>query len=143
MKKTLLFTALLGSALFLGACSDSDEKTDKKEDAKAETEVAEEKAEQKLEEQGAVDKSESAKSDEELKEDFAKEEGVTSVSIIITEDSDGFVLADFEVDEGMKEKDAEALASKFADSLKEKYKEYQIDVQARKAGETFAQKTLK
>ena len=139
MKKSKLFAALLGSALFLGACSESDTKNDKQDDA----EVNIEKAEQKLEEQGAIDKSNTAKSDDELKEEFAKEEGVSSVSIIVTEDSGGFVLADFEAAEDMEEKDAENLASKFADKLKDKYADHQIDVQARKNGETFAQKTLK
>ena len=139
MKKSKLFAALLGSALFLGACSESDTKNDKQDDA----EVNIEKAEQKLEEQGAIDKSNTAKSDDELKEEFAKEEGVSSVSIIVTEDSGGFVLADFEAAEDMEEKDAENLASKFADKLKDKYADHQIDVQARKNGKTFAQKTLK
>ena len=42
----------------------------------------------------------------------------------------------------MKEEKAKELAGKFAKKLKAKYPDYQIDVQARKNGETFAQKAI-
>ena len=133
MKKSVLFAALLGSALLLGACGDSDKKDE------PEKEVETEEVESNLDQQGAVDKSDTAKSDDELKEEFAKEEGVNSVSLIVTEDSGGFVLVDFEVAGDMKEEKAQELADQFAKTIKEKYADYQIDVQARKNGETFAQ----
>lgn len=138
MKKTLFFAALLGSALLLGACGESD----KKDEPKTDEEQKNEEVENKLKEQGAVDKSKTAKSDDDLKEEFGKEEGVSSVGIIVTEDSGGFVLLDFDVAEEVKEEKAKELAEKFAEKLKAKYADYQIDVQARKNGETFAQKTI-
>ncbi|MBO0602857.1 hypothetical protein I2483_14410 [Sporosarcina sp. E16_3] len=138
MKKSLLFAALLGSALLLGACGDSD----KKDEPKTEEEKKIEAVENNLKEQGAVDKSETVKSEDDLKEEFSKEEGVTSVSIIVTEDSGGFVLTDFDVAEDMKEEKAGELAGMFAKKLKAKYPDYQIDVQARKNGEAFAQKAI-
>ncbi|MBO0589413.1 hypothetical protein [Sporosarcina sp. E16_8] len=138
MKKSLLFAALLGSALLLGACGESDKKDEPKTDEDKKVEAVE----KNLKEQGAVDKSETSKSDDDLKEEFGKEEGVSSVSIIVTEDSGGFVLTDFDVAEDVKEEKAKELAENFAKKLKEKYPDYQIDVQARKNGETFAQKAI-
>ncbi len=138
MKKSLLFAALLGSALLLGACGESDKKDEPKTDEAKKIEAFE----NNLEEQGAVDKSETAKSDDDLKEEFGKEEGVSSVSIIVTEDSGGFVLLDFDVAEDVKEEKAKEIAGKFAERLKAKYADYQIDVQAHKNGETFAQKAI-
>lgn len=138
MKKTLLFVALLGSALLLGACGESD----KKDEPKTDKEQKNEAVENNLKEQGAVDKSETAKSDDDLKEEFGKEEGVSTVGIIVTEDNGGFVLTDFEVAEDVKEEKAKELAGKFAEKLKVKYADYKIDVQAHKNGETFAQKTI-
>lgn len=136
MKRSIIFATLLGSALLLGACADKE----KKEEPLPETQT--EEAENVLEEQGAVDKSETAKSDDELKEEFGKEEGVSHVSIIVTEDAGGFVLVDFTVTEDMKEDQAQKLAEQFTESIQKKYAEYKIDVQARKGGETFAQKTI-
>ncbi|MFS0575626.1 hypothetical protein AB1K83_08330 [Sporosarcina sp. 179-K 3D1 HS] len=136
MKRSIIFATLLGSALLLGACGDKE----KKDEPAVETET--EETANNLEEQGAVDKSDTAKSDDELKEELGKEEGVSSVSIIVTEDAGGFVLVDFTVTEDMKEDQAQKLADQFADKIKEKYSEYKIDVQARKNGETFAQKTI-
>lgn len=138
MKKSLLFAALLGSALLLGACGESD----KKDEPKTDEEKKSEAVEKDLKEQGAVDKSETAKSDDDLKEEFGKEEGVSSVGIIVTEDSGGFVLLDFDVAADMKEEKAKELVEKFAEKLKVEYPGYKIDVQARKNGETFAQKTI-
>lgn len=117
----------------LGACGDSDNKDEPKTG---------EEVENKPEEQGAVDKSETVKSDDDLKEEFGKEEGVTSVGIIVTEGSGGFVLLDFEVAEDMKEEKAKGLAGKFAEELKAKYAYYQIDVQAHNNGGIFAQKAI-
>lgn len=136
MKKSIIFATLLGSALFLGACGDKETK----DEPAAETET--EETADNLAEQGAVDKSETAKSDDELKEEFGKEEGVSTVSIIVTEDAGGYVLVDFTVADDVKEDQAQKLADQFADKIKEKYSEYKIDVQARKSGETFAQKTI-
>lgn len=138
MKKSLLFAALLGSALLLGACGESD----KKDEPKTDEEKKSEAVEKDLKEQGAVDKSETAKSDDDLIEEFGKEEGVSSVGIIVTEDSGGFVLLDFDVAADMKEEKAKELVEKFAEKLKVEYPDYKIDVQARENGETFAQKTI-
>ncbi len=138
MKKSLLFAVLLGSALLLGACGESDKKDEPKTDEEKKVEAVE----NNLKEQGAIDKSETTKSDDDLKEEFGKEEGVTSVNIIVTEDSGGFVLLDFEVAQEMKEEKAIELVGKFAGKLKVKYEDYQIDAQARKNGETFAQKAI-
>ncbi|MEK4406406.1 hypothetical protein MKZ26_18775 [Sporosarcina sp. FSL K6-6792] len=138
MKKSLLFAALLGSALLLGACGESD----KKDEPKTDEEKKSEAVEKDLKEQGAVDKSETAKSDDDLKEEFGKEEGVSSVGIIVTEDSGGFVLLDFDVAADMKEEKAKELVEKFAEKLKVEYPDYKIDVQARKNGETFVQETI-
>lgn len=143
MKKSWVLAALLGSILLLGACADSDEKAEPLTDEEKKVEEAEKKADKEMEEQGAVDKSETTKSDDDLKEAFGKEEGVSAVSIIVTEDSGGFVLVDFEVAEDVKEEKANELAEKFAEQIKEKYPDHQVDVQARKSGETFAQKTVK
>lgn len=136
MKRSIIFATLLGSALLLGACGDKETK----EEPAAETET--EDTENTTAEQGAVDKSDTAKSDDELKEEFGKEEGVSNVSIIITEDAGGFVLVDFTVANDMEEEQAQKLADQFAKKIQEKYKEYKIDVQARKNGETLAQKTI-
>lgn len=119
----------------LGACGESD----KKDEPKTDEEKKSEAVEKDLKEQGAVDKSETAKSDDDLKEEFGKEEGVSSVGIIVTEDSGGFVLLDFDVAEEVKAKE---LVEKFAEKLKVEYPDYKIDVQARENGETFAQKTI-
>ena len=135
MKKSALFAALLGSALLLGACGDSDQKDE------PEKEVKTEETETNPGQPAAIDKSDTATSDDEMKEKFAKEEGVDAVSIIVTEDAGGYVLVDFEVDSNMKEEQAQKLADQFAETVKEKYADYKIDVQARKNGETFAQHT--
>ncbi|MEK3935590.1 hypothetical protein MKY41_09720 [Sporosarcina sp. FSL W7-1349] len=136
MKRSIIFATLLGSALLLGACGDKETK----EEPAAETET--EETENTMAEQGAVDKSDTTKSDDELKEEFGKEDGVSSVSIIVTEDAGGFVLVDFTVGDDMKEEQAQKLADQFAEKIQEKYKEYKIDVQARKNDETLAQKTI-
>lgn len=143
MKKSWILATLLGSILLLGACGDSDKKDEPLTGEEKKVEEAEKKADKEMEDQGAVDKSETTKSDDDLKEAFGKEKGVSSVSIIVTEDSGGFVLADFEVSEDVKEEKAKELAEKFAEQIKKKYADYQVDVQARKSGETFAQKTIK
>lgn len=138
MKKSLFFAAFLGSALLLGACGESEKKIELKADEEKEIEAVE----SNLKEQGAVDKSETAKSDDDLKEEFGKEEGVNSVGIIVTEDSGGYVLLDFNVAEDVKEDKAKELSEKFAGKLKAKYADYQIDVQAHKNGEMFVEKAI-
>lgn len=137
MKKSALFVAVLGTALLLGACGESASKDEPKKE-----EVKQEEVEKNFEQQGVVDKSDTAKSDDKMKELFAKEEGVSSVNIIVTEDGGGFVLVDFEVVEDMKKQRAEELVSQFAKTSKENYPDLQIDVQARKSGESFAGKTI-
>lgn len=134
MNKKALFAALLGTVLVLGACGNSDK------DEKVEPET--EEATKEVETPTSVDKSETTSTDEDLKEEFAKEEGVSNVSIIVTEDAGGFVLVDFEVTEDMEEKQAEEVINKFVEQIKEKHADYNIDVQARKNGETFSQKTI-
>lgn len=137
MKKSVLFVAVLGSALLLGACGESASKDEPEKE-----EVKQEEVENNFEQQGAVDKSDTAKSDDKMQESFAAEEGVSSVNIIVTEDGGGFVLVDFEVVVDMEKQRAEELASQFAETSQEKYPDHQIDVQARKSGETFAGKTI-
>ncbi|MEK5039809.1 hypothetical protein [Sporosarcina sp. FSL K6-3457] len=141
MKKSALFVAVLGTALLLGACGESASKDEPEKEAEKE-EVKQEEVENHLEQQGVVDKSDTAKSDDNLEELFAEEEGVSSVNIIVTEDSGGFVLVDFEVVADMEKERAEELANQFAKASKENYPDLQIDVQARKSGETFAGKTI-
>ncbi len=140
MKKSALFVAVLGSALLLGACGESASKDEpEKEVVQQEVEV---EVKDNIERQGAIDKSDTAKSDDKMKELFSKEEGVSSVNIIVTEDGGGFVLVDFEVVEDMEKQRAEELVSQFAETSKENYPDLQIDVQARKSGESFAGKTI-
>lgn len=137
MKKSALFVTVLGSALLLGACGESASKDE------PEKEIGKQEAvEKNIEQQGVVDKSDTVKSDDKMKELFSKEKGVSSVNIIVTEDSGGFVLVDFEVVEDMEKQRAEELVSQFAETSKENYPDLQIDVQARKSGETFAGKTI-
>lgn len=140
MKKTAVFAAMLGCSVVLGACSDKEDTSNK--DANTPTEQQqEEQAKQNLEEQGAVDKTGSAKSDDELKEEIGKEEGVTSVSLIVTEDSGGYVLLDIDADDAMSEEAGKELASKYLKKIEEKYPDHKIDIQVRKSGETFAKDT--
>lgn len=132
MKKRQLLAPLSLSLLLLGACS-----ADPKEDAvdQEQTEPAENK------ELVVVDKSETATTNDELSEEFAKEEGVSNVSLIITEDAGGFVLLDFEVLADMKEDQAKKVVKKYEERLVKEYPKHSIDIQARKGGETFVQET--
>ncbi|MEV9640675.1 hypothetical protein ABZ756_08240 [Mammaliicoccus sciuri] len=133
MKKRHLMVPLGLSLLLLGACS-GDAEEDKKADQE-QTEPAEKET------PGVVDKSDTTTSNDELKEELAKEEGVSQVSLIITEDAGGYVLLDFEVSEDMKKEQAEELAKKFFTRIEKEYPDHSIDIQARKSGETFAQET--
>lgn len=141
MKKTAIFAAMLGCSVVLGACSDKEDTSNKDANTPTEEQQQEEQAKQNLEEQGAVDKTGSAKSDEELKEEIGKEEGVTSVSLIVTEDSGGYVLLDIDADDAMSEKAGKELASKYLKKVEVKYPDHKIDIQVRKSGETFAKDT--
>ncbi len=89
----------------------------------------------------ATDKSDTVKHDEDIQKEIEKEKGASQVSLIVTEDGGGFVILDFEVDDKMKKPEAKQLAEKYANKLEEKYKDYSIDAQARKGGDTFAQVT--
>ncbi|WP_153722063.1 cation transporter dimerization domain-containing protein [Sporosarcina cascadiensis] len=133
MKKRQLMAPLGLSLLLLGACN-GDTEEEKKADQE-QTEPAENKA------PDAVDKSDTTSSDEDLKEEFSKEEGVSQVSLIITEDAGGYVLLDFEVTEDMKEEKAKEIAKKFYERIEKEYPDHSIDIQARKSGETFVQET--
>ncbi|WOV88278.1 hypothetical protein QWT69_03905 [Sporosarcina oncorhynchi] len=136
MKKTAILSALLGCSIILGACSDKEDTS--KENVDEPTEQVEQ-TQQNLDDQNAVDKSDSAKSDDELKEAIEKEEGVASVSLIVTEDSGGYVLLDIDADEEMSKESAEELASTYLKTVEEKYPDHKIDIQVRKNGDTFAQ----
>lgn len=127
---------MLALSIILAACNNQD---DTVKDDKPTTEKTE-PSEKETQQHDAVDKSDTAKSDDALKEDFSKEKGVNSVNLIVTEDSGGYVLVDFDVDGEMKKETAEELATKFMKAIEEKYPEYKIDIQARKNGTTFAQK---
>ena len=133
MKKRHLLAPLSLSLLLLGACGADTEKeadVDKEQTEPAENVVKE-----------PVDKSDTTATNDELKEEFEKEEGVSEVSLIITEDAGGFVLLDFEVTADMKEEDADKVVKTYFERLEKEYPEQSIDIQARKSGETFVQKT--
>lgn len=135
MKKIRHLAAPLGiSLLLLGACSSGNPEKEKEANQ-------EQTDPEKQDSQQAVDKSDTTKSDDDLKEEFEKEEGVSQVSLIITEDAGGYVLLDFEVPEDMKEENAEKIAKKFYDQIEKEYPDHSIDIQARKSGETFVQET--
>ncbi|ARF15011.1 hypothetical protein CSV80_05220 [Sporosarcina sp. P12(2017)] len=133
MKKRQILAPLSLSLLLLGACNadtDNEKEVDKEQTEPTENVVKE-----------PVDKSDTTASNDELKEEFEKEEGVSEVSLIITEDAGGFVLLDFEVTEDMKKEDAEKISKKYYERLEKEYPEHSIDIQARKSGETFVQET--
>lgn len=138
MKKIPLITIMLVLSLILVACNNQDDDSVKEDEKTVEKTEQNEKDSQ---EQNAVDKSDTAKSDDELKEEFSKEKGVNSVSLIVTEDSGGYVLVDVNVDGDMKKEAAEEIATRFMAEIEKKYPDYKIDIQARKNGSTFAQKT--
>ncbi|PIC96125.1 hypothetical protein CSV69_08325 [Sporosarcina sp. P26b] len=133
MKKRQMLAPLSLSLLLLGACNADTEKETNVD--KEQTEPAKDVVKE------PVDKSDTTASNDELKEEFAKEEGVSEVSLIITEDAGGFVLLDFEVADDMKKEDAEKVVKKYNERLEKEYPEHSIDIQARKSGETFVQKT--
>lgn len=135
MKKNALIATLLGTSLLLGACADKDKVKDEK--PAPETEEVQGDTQENI-----VDKSETASSDEDLAEAFNEEKGASNVRIIVTEDAGGFVLVDFDVDDDLTEDEANELIEKYEKSIIEKYKDYSIDIQGRKGGETFAQKTV-
>ncbi|PIC79918.1 hypothetical protein CSV75_08055 [Sporosarcina sp. P18a] len=133
MKKRQIIAPLSLSLLLLGACNADTEKAtdvDKEQTEPTENVVKE-----------PVDKSETTTTNDELKEEFEKEEGVSEVSLIITEDAGGFVLLDFEVTEDMKKEEAEKISKKYYERLEKEYPEHSVDIQARKSGETFVQET--
>lgn len=133
MKKRQMLAPLSLSLLLLGACNADTEKETNVD--KEQTEPAKDVVKE------PVDKSDTTASNDELKEEFAKEEGVSEVSLIITEDAGGFVLLDFEVADDMKKEDAEKVVNKYNERLEKEYPEHSIDIQARKSGETFVQET--
>lgn len=133
MKKRQMLAPLGISLLMLGACNAD---TEKGTDAdKEQTEPAEDVVKE------PVDKSDTTATNDELKEEFEKEEGVSEVSLIITEDAGGFVLLDFEVEGDMKEEEAEKVVKRYYERLEKEYPEHSIDIQARKSGETFVKET--
>ncbi|ARF18150.1 hypothetical protein [Sporosarcina ureae] len=133
MKKRQILAPLSLSLLLLGACNaDTENETDVD---KEQTEPTENVVKE------PVDKSDTTTSNDELKEEFEKEEGVSEVSLIITEDAGGFVLLDFEVTEDMKKEEAEKISKRYYERLEKEYPKHSIDIQARKSGETFVQET--
>ncbi|MBB4823533.1 PBP1b-binding outer membrane lipoprotein LpoB [Sporosarcina luteola] len=143
MKKTALVAAVMGTSILLGACTGADDKQpdDQKKQEETTTEKQEKQEKQEIQENQGIDKSDTAKSDKELQEEFAKEEGVSNVNLIVTEDSGGYVLVDFQVNDTIKKEDADKLATAFLKKAEEAYPDYNIDIQARKNGETIAQQT--
>ena len=137
MKKLKIASILVGFALVLSACND-----DEKKDSQTKTEEEAKQKEPKVIDKNASDKSETISKDKDIQKEVEAEEGVSQVSLTITEDAGGFVLLDFEVDSKMKKEKAKELAKKYADQLKEKYKDSSVDVQARQGGVKFVQVTL-
>ena len=129
MKKLKFFIMFTAVVMMLSGCSGQ--------------EKAPEAPKKAVVDKNAVDKSDTAKSDEDMKKEVAKEKGVSNVNLIVTQDGGGFVMLDFDVDSKMEKKQAEEIAQKYGKKLKEKYKDHNIDVQARKDGEKFVQVTLK
>ncbi len=129
MKKLKFFIMLAAAAMMIAGCSNQ--------------EKAPEAPKKAVVDKNAVDKSNTAKGDEEFKKEVAKEKGLSNVNLIVTQDGGGFVMLDFDVDSKMKKEDAEKIAQKYGKKLKEKYKDHNIDVQARKDGEKFVQVSLK
>ena len=138
MKKLKIASLLVGFALVLSACSDEEEK----KDSPTKTEEEAKPKEPKVIDENASDKSDTISKDKDIQKEVEAEEGVSQVSLTITEDAGGFVLLDFEVDSKMKKEKTKEIANKYADQLKEKYKDSSVDVQARKGGEKFVQVTL-
>lgn len=138
MKNTVVAGTFMGAVLLLGACNN--EAAQQTDDQMIQQETAAEK-QANLESQGAVDKSDTAKSDETLQKEFSEVQGVSSVSLIVTEDSGGYVLVDFEVDHDMTKEQAEQVTAAFLNKAEEAYPEDKIDIQARKNGESFVQQS--
>ncbi|PIC98135.1 MULTISPECIES: hypothetical protein [unclassified Sporosarcina] len=88
-----------------------------------------------------IEKSDMKIIDNDLKKEFEKEEGVSELSLVITEDAGGFILLDFEVDEDMKQEEAKLVTKRYYERLEKEYSDHSIDIQARKSGETFVQET--
>ncbi|PIC86310.1 hypothetical protein CSV72_09110 [Sporosarcina sp. P20a] len=88
-----------------------------------------------------IEKSDMKIIDNDLKKEFEKEEGVSELSLVITEDAGGFILLDFEVDEDMKQEEAKLITKRYYERLEKEYSAYSIDIQARKSGETFVHET--
>lgn len=130
MIKKLVLGPLSLSILLLGACNFSSDKIDSSQTEPLENEITTyaENPDMKIIENH-------------LKEEFKKEQGVSDFSLVISEDAGGFILLDFEVDENMKEKDAKLIVKKYNERLEKEYPEHNIDIQARKSGETFVQET--
>ncbi|RSL29989.1 hypothetical protein D7Z54_28210 [Salibacterium salarium] len=75
--------------------------------------------------------------DAEVTSQIEEEEGVKEASIIVTEEQN-MVIVDVQAEEGLNEEDATTLADSYAEDLKEKYAEYDIDIQIKQSGETIA-----
>lgn len=138
MHKFKVASILLGFVLVLSACNDEKEKTE----MLIETDKAENQDQVKTKNENITDKSDTVSKDEDIQKELEKEDGVLQVSLSVTEDSGGFVIVDFEVEDDMDEKQANAIAEKYAKKIKEKYEDSGVDVQARKNGDTFAQVTI-
>ena len=130
MYKRLMYVPLCLSFLLLGACNvDSDKIEPEKTDPVPKV-VNED-----------IEKSDMKIIDNDLIKEFEKEEGVSELSLVITEDAGGFILLDFEVDEDMKQEEAKLITKRYYERLEKEYSAYSIDIQARKSGETFVQET--
>ncbi|WP_042350879.1 hypothetical protein [Bacillus massiliigorillae] len=132
LKQLKALTLTVGLALVLSACGGGEE--EKKETTP--------KQENVKETANMTDKLDVTKSDEDMKKEIAKEKGVSQISLIVTEDSGKMVLLDFEVSADMKKEQAKAIAEKYGKKLKEKYKEYKIDIQVKQGGTKLEQVKL-
>lgn len=130
MYKRLMYVPLFLSFLLLGACNVDSDKIEPEQTDPVQNVVNED-----------IEKSDMKIIDNDLKKEFEKEEGVSELSLVITEDAGGFILLDFEVDEDMKQEEAKLVTKRYYERLEKEYSDHSIDIQARKSGETFVQET--
>lgn len=135
---------LLLAMITIMGCSDSESENQESPETENEesTEKESEEAAEPEKEQKVVDKSESAQHNEDIEKEMLNEEGIVDVSLLITEDGGGYVIADVEVDSAMDNATAKGIAETYANKLKEAYPEYSVDIQTHKSGEPFEKVTV-
>lgn len=119
----------------LAACGTSDKKDEKVEEPKETTKEDKGK-------QNTVDKTDQVSSDEEISKQIEEEQGVSRVSLVVTEDAGGFVIVDINVENDVEKEAAQKIADKYIEILKKKYKDLSIDIQIHQGDTLLAQKTI-